>query len=260
MKVTQRRKKKDDTPETAPAEHTGTSKIQTRPRLRPETSRVKKAGHAYVAGDHVEVFLDDAWWESLVIGCNPGGPASVYFPGDGDVQVFELGRVRLAWGFRGLGRGWAPFGSTVPEEPAEPAARRRVTKKVKAEPAEDAPMAQEKRGVKVGGKRVRNRKKTTAAEPLTTGGLKLPKVENEEEYEFAKLGREEKARLVREHERLAGVLCERFEVLREAVPAEALPEYKEGEHLKGRDKEILEQVRGPRVALRLDSAKIGGLQ
>ncbi|GAQ87113.1 Transducin/WD40 repeat-like superfamily protein [Klebsormidium nitens] len=248
VKVTQRRKKKDDTAETAPAEQTGTSKSQTRPRIRPETSRVDKAGQAYAAGDYVEVFIDDAWWEGLVVGCKPGGPASVYFPGDGNVQIFELGRLRLAWGFRGLGRGWAPLASTVSEEATKPAARRRVTKKVKEELLEDAPAEPRKKGVKVGGKKVRQRKKAAAAEPLTTGGLKLPKVENEEEYGFAALGREEKAALVREHERLAGVLCERFRVLREGAPAEALPEYQEGEHLKGRDKEILEQALAEMVA------------
>jgi hypothetical protein len=267
-----------------------------RPRVRPEVSRIEKEGQAYAPGDHVDAFLGDAWWEGLVVGCTETGAASVFFPGDGDMQDFGPEKLRLAWEFQGLAQGWSLFGSVkdtskktgsrktrvtkgvkrgakkeangddasketgprktrvtgrVKQKATEEDAleqlgprKRRVTKRVTREAAEGDDSEEAvlgKAGVKVGVKGSRNRKKK---EPKVAGSsdLKTPKIENEPKYELPPVGTEERAQILREQERLARALCGRFRALREKEPAEALPEYKEGEHLKARDKELLEEV------------------
>jgi hypothetical protein len=296
-KVTKRRRgkrpgkavKEEQSEESAAA----TTRTAIRPRVRPEISRIEKEGQAYAPGDHVDAFLGDAWWEGLVVGCTETGAASVFFPGDGDMQEFEPEKLRLAWEFQGLARGWSPFGSV--EDKTGPRKTRvtkgvkrgakkeangdnasegtgprkkRVTGRVKQKATEEDELVQtgarkrrvmkrvtqegtegdgseeavlRKAGVKVGVKGSRRRKKK---EPKVAGSsnLKAPKIENEPEYELPPVGTEERAQILREQERLARALCGRFRVMREKEPAEALPEYKEGEHLKARDKELLEEV------------------
>lgn len=263
-----------------------------RPRVRPEVSRIEKEGQAYAPGNRVDAFLGDAWWEGLVVGCTETGAASVFFPGDGDMQDFGPEKLRLAWEFRGLARGWSPFGSVedAPEKTGPRKTRvtkgvkrgatkkangddasdetgprkkrvtgrfkqkdelvqtgprkRRVTKRVTREGTEGDDSEEavlRKAGVKVGVKGSRKRKKTEA-KVAGSSNLKTPKIENEPEYELPPVGTEERAQILQEQERLARALCGRFRALREKEPAEALPEYKEGEHLKGRDKELLEEV------------------
>ncbi|KAG0583904.1 hypothetical protein KC19_3G170300 [Ceratodon purpureus] len=63
--------------------------------------RVSMGSQTWTTGDHVDAFIEDAWWEGILVELNDvdESKATVYFPGENDIQTVKLGNLRssLQW-------------------------------------------------------------------------------------------------------------------------------------------------------------------